>query len=603
MANPFRLRAAAKEVPEAPAKRSLVAAAVNINELGIASFKARRTNDVWQRVAWHHFDVCGELRYATTWIANAVSMASMYVAEVDPDTGLVTEATENRVVNTVARSILGGPAERSQFQATMALNWQIAGEFFILITPQGPEKPDKWVVLSSSEVIERNGGLSYRDPYTEEMINISPRDLPIRVWSPHPQRRSHADSAVRAAIPTLNEIEKASQNIASRLDSRLANNGFMILPQEVDFPGDNGVQGFVEDLSDAAALALDNPGQASAHVPIMFQVPGEQVGNVKHIDTATEMDSSVLDLRIAAIRRLALSLDMPAEIMLGMGEANHWTAWQVEESAYKVHIAPLLDRIGDALTTKYLRPALVNLGVPDPDRYIIAYDTTEIISRPDRFDEEMRLHDKFLVSDDYIRSRNGIPDDAKPTDEERQRQVIISIIEAAPTLLGQFPALGRAVGLDLPETPSDSSSDIEAVNALDEPEETSSRALPEANMDGDTVTASAQPHFLDHLTTATEMIVFDALNRAGGRLLTRSYRGQFQSTPKHTLHTVIPFAENDLSRLTEGSFQLVDRVAQGFGVDSRILATHVRGYVEEILTNRREHDTKALRSALWQMTR
>lgn len=602
---PFRKEA--PPVPSTSVPKAVVASAVNISKAGTGAYRARLSGSRWQKDSWYHWDICGEFRYATTWIANAVSLATMYAAEVDPDTGLVTDATDDATVNSIARTILGGPALRSQLQQTMALNWQVAGEFFILVRPQGSGLPDEWLVLSSSEVHEQSGAFTYEDPVTGMKTElVASRDMLIRVWSPHPHKRSHADSSARAALPILREIEKTSQNIAARLDSRLAGKGILFLPNEVDFPqnstGEPGLNGFIDDLIEGTRHSLDNPGEASSQVPTMVQVPGDQVGNVKHIDLATDLDDKVPELRTAAVRRLALALDMPAEIMLGMGESNHWSAWQIEESAYKVHIAPLLDRLSDAITVTYFRPALLAAGITDPDRYILAFNTTEIISRPNRFQELMDLHDKQLISDDFVRSENGIPDDARPTDEERQTQLFVEIIKAAPTILKDFPQIATAIGLD-PVAAAETIGTGPIAPAPPELEQPQQNALPQRSGDdaGGSIQAAVIP--LNHFTSAAELIVFDALSRAGGRLLTRSYRGQYGSTVKHELHTQIPFQSDDLPRLLEGSFQFADRVADGFGIDRRLFLDAVQGYTRDCLRYGRAHDSAVLRERLWPLTR
>jgi hypothetical protein len=40
-------------------------------------------------------------------------------------------------------------------------------------------------------------------------------------------------------------------------------------------------------------------------------------------------------LRREAVERLAIGLDMPPEVLLGLGDSNHWSAWQVDEQTWK----------------------------------------------------------------------------------------------------------------------------------------------------------------------------------------------------------------------------------------------------------------------------
>jgi hypothetical protein len=360
--------------PEPPVKRrSLTAAAAVLNDArtGLTAYRARSGEDSWQKVAWGYYDTIGELNAAVKWISNAVSLADMYAAEVDEETGLPTDATENRQVQAVVNTILGGPVKRSQAQATMVVNWLVAGEFFLVVRaePSG----DQWFVLSSTEVTERGGVFKYTHPVFGTMDEVRPRDLIVRIWNPHARVQSHADSSVRSAAPILAEVERTTMNIAARLDSRLAGAGILWVPEEADFPvtddeAEDDEESLIGILQKTAAASLRDPGQSSSQVPITIPMRSDLIPSVTHQSFATELSQEVIELRDNAVRRLALSLDMPPEIMTGTGETNHWSAWQIEESTHKIHVAPLLDRLADALTTSYLTPTLSAMGVADPER-------------------------------------------------------------------------------------------------------------------------------------------------------------------------------------------------------------------------------------------
>jgi hypothetical protein len=100
------------------------------------------------------------------------------------------------------------------------------------------------------------------------------------------------------------------------------------------------------------------------------------------------------------------------------------------------------------------------------------------------------------------------------------------------------------------------------------------------------------------LTAAAELLVFDALSRAGGRLLTRENRGQFVSTPKHELHTVITAAAGQYSVLLKDSFQFLDPVAEAFQVRPNALRIALTTYVNGLLHSQKSHDRTVLRRAL-----
>lgn len=590
--------------PPAPGvPRAVMAAAMPLSGPGVqAVARARKkdTQDDWQREAWYYYDAVGELRSPVTWIANAVSAATLYAAEVDPATGLITGPTDNEDVQRAAVAALGGTSRRAQLQQTLAVCWQIPGEAFIIVRPRGPvrgvEQPDQWLVLSGTQVQPKAGTWQYTDPETLETVQLGRGDRLIRVWSPHPNDQSRADTAVRPALPILREVEKASMNIAARLDSRLASNGVQLVPQELDFPhGDD--QSKMEAISsfilEAMEAGIQNPGTAAAQTPILIEVPQEQIEAfvAGRIDFATVMDAAVTELRQDALSRLAATLDMPKEVAEGTtGEANHWSAWQVEESTYKIYIEPLLARLGDAVTEYWFRPTLTAMSITDPERYCLAWDTSSIVARPDRLDDLLKLHEIGIVSDDAIAAEAGIPDDSRPTEEQLQLQRLESIVRGAPTLAADPEIARRLFGFEIaPAAAGVSQADIDGAPELEPGGDTGGRNLPSTQQDdADEVS--------DGLTAAAELLVFDALSRAGGRLLTRGNRGQFASTPKHELHTVI--ATTDADALLEGSFQFSDRVAEAFDQRPGDFRVKVLSYTRRLLVLGLAHERAALRRSL-----
>lgn len=571
------------------------------------AWTARQTDTSWQKEAWYFYDAVGELRSAVTWIANAVSRAQLYAAEVDPDTGMPSGPTVNAKASAAVAAALGGAAKRAQLQYTMAVNWQIPGEVFVLVRPGTGVQPDEWVALSGTEVDYTGSRWAYKDPMTGVKRNLDAGDLLMRVWSPHPRVQYCADSAVRPSLPVLREIEKASQNIAARLDSRLAGNGLMFLPEEIEFPeqesGATGAPGFMEYLSGIAARSMQNPGTAAAQVPVMAQVPAELIDSIKHIDLVTAFDAGVVELRADGIKRLAEGLDMPNEVATGStSDSNHWGSWKVEEDTYKIYIEPLLDRIADALTTHWYRPTLKRMGVTNPDGFMLAWNTSEIVQRPDRMEDLKWLYDNGLVSDDAMRAEAGVGEDDIPDEESVQLRRLERVVVGAPSLAADPQISSRLFGFEIAPAAAGVAGQIEG-GQLTPPElapVAAPRALPATRNDQPpALAASAAPP--EHLLAATELLVFDALSRAGGRLLKAPLRGQFGAVAKHELYLRIPYdptGEGVIERLLEGSFQFTGHVAEAFGRDPEQLSTQVEEYVTTLLTTCKAHDRAMLRRFL-----
>lgn len=587
-----------------PAPKAVLAAAMPLSGPGVQRVHRGRqtaTTEQWQGEAWYFFDAIGELRGPLVWIANAVSQADVHATELDPDTGKPTGPSDDPRASAAASQVLGGPAQRGNLLRLVALCWQVAGEAWVIVRPTRPGRPDTWHVLSGQKVKPKGDTWQYTDPMTGETVTLTGRDRLIRVWAPHPNDQSKADSAVRPALPICREIEKASQNICSRLDSRLIGNGVMALADELDFPRgdhDSAASAFMDYFMAAAEANVKDPGQATSQVPIAFNAPGELIANggaFAHYDVATQFDASVVELRDNGLTRLAGTLDMPRDVAEGsQGEANHWSSWKVEEDTYKIYIEPLLKAIGDALTEQWYRPALLAMGMDaaTADRYELGWDTTAIVARPDSTENLRDLHDRILISDEYMLAENGIPEDAVPGTEERTRRFLEKVVIGAPTLLAD-PTVAGALGLDIEVAPAAAGVDAEvgAGGELEVPEPEpaptpGARALPG--------TQNQEPEPEDvpaGLVAAAELLVFQALDRAGGRLLTNQNRGQYRDVPRHELYQHIrPADPADLVQL-----KFTDAVAAAFGRRRDRIDAGLQVYVTRLLRTGEAFDRDELR--------
>ena len=261
----------------------------------------------------------------------------------------------------------------------------------------------------------------------------------------------------------------------------------------------------------------------------------------------------------------------------------------MEESTYKIFIEPLLKAIGDAVTEYWYRPALVAMGFSpeDAERSELGWDTTAIVARPDDRETLESLYEKILISDEYMLTESGVPVDAMPAPEERTRRLLEKLVLGAPTLLAD-PNVAEAMGLDIEVSPVAAGVDatVGAGGELEAPEpEPAPGALPG--------TRGEEP-VPEGLVAAAELIVYDALSRAGGRLLTNQNRGLFKSTPRHELHTSIMVEKHTEHILLEGSFQFTDRVAEAFGKDAESLAAELHAYCFGLLRGAAPHERGAL---------
>lgn len=557
-----------------PKRRSLVSSASLINFNGAQGWAPLPVGDRrWQIESWRQFDICGELNYGVTWKGNACGQATLYAATIDPDTGRPAGPSQNPQVQEVANAVLGGPIRRSQNVTLMVKNLEVVGEVYVIVrartaeeinaaADRGDTAPDDWFVLSGTQLNQSGKTIEFVHPETGQPVTLVDGDKIIRVWTRHPQLQYCADSPVRSLLPTLREIEKSSQNIAARLDSRLASAGVFIVPQEADFQDRDDSEAeetasLMVSMAETMRRSLQEPGSASAQVPMIFEVPAEFADAFKHLTFNTELNDQIIDLREKAIGRVAGGLNLPREVLEGMGDSNHWSAWQVAEETYRTHLLPVLDAIADALTTAYFYPMLRHMGVANFTDNMLAFDGSSIISQPDPLERVIELLDRGLITPEAALVMLAVPSEYAPSQAEKLVALATRLVTGAPTLASD-PALRRILGLDAgagATTPADQG----AVTAG------ARRMALEAVPQGELRVAS--------------LAVLHALERAGNRMLnTRRLKDEYADVPPAELYTRVRPDPDRHTGLLDGAWRHVPELSARLRLDdytARLLATGI----------------------------
>ncbi len=333
----FRLTAPKPEMPgpivpitEMP--RTLVAAAATVKLDGQSVRSLKIGDDAWQKEAWRFYDLVGEFRFSANWFGNALSRCRIYVAELD-ELGRAGKEAAEEDVQVLSETIFGGPARKAEGLRSIGIGFFVAGESYVVAESASKADTDTWYVVSGSELRKENGRIRVaRPPLNGEgpgTYELQPnRDLLMRAWTPHPRAYSTADSPARAVLPVLREIEQLTKLAFSQIDSRLISAGMLLFPQGTDFPRNGsqapGIQGLMDLVMEGARAQLAGAGTAAGLVPIMAEIPAGTGGDVTHLKFDTPLTGEIRDKLDHAIRRLALGLDLPPEIMLGQGSSNHW---------------------------------------------------------------------------------------------------------------------------------------------------------------------------------------------------------------------------------------------------------------------------------------
>lgn len=494
------------EVPSA-APSGLIAAASRLAGPGVKKKQRKPINpEAWQTAAWQFYDTVSELHFAANWVGNLMSKA---ILEVRYDGKVV----EQGVGWDALQLFYGGPDAQPEMLRQYGIHATIAGECYVVGEDGGASMQDRWWTVAATEMT-RQGDVWKRDG--KELDD----PLVMRLWKPHPRRYKESDSPTRAVLPILSELDWLTKSVAADLSSRAAGRGILAIPSEIEFaggpvttnadgtttsPSSNAV---ITELMETMMLAMEDPESAAAAVPLLFQGPAEFLDKIQHIMLSSDLQEKAVELREEAIRRIGIGMDMPPEALTGQGEMNHWSAWQADESAIKIHTEPLLRVLTSSLTDGYLRPYVeYEDGEDEAERWTITADTSGMRTRPNRSKESIELYNLGELSSAAMRRENGFEESDAPDPLERKLWHLRKLATGTTTPEA-VQAAYELLGISLPIA------EVEAPEAGDPERPTPSlkehptRDMPDTEDEASLAAAVA----------AAEIMVHRTLERAGNRM-------------------------------------------------------------------------------------
>lgn len=591
-----RKRNAVQKAPEVDpnvvAPNALVASAVRLSGVGAAVPRHMiRTGKEshgtgWYAAAWGFYDEIGEFHFAVNWLGNMISRAQLYVGKKRRNGPGYERAPDSE--QEILDQLIEGTGGQAEMLHRMGLLMAVPGDSYLLGWNDGPN--EMWKVASPGEVTCTSAGKGTdRQPrynwrlYNE--IDLGTDVAAVRIWRPHPNDARYADSPTRATLPILSEISLLTQHVAAQATSRLAGAGMLVLPQEMDFPADKegkkSLATLLTALTEAMTTPIQNRADPSSLVPLLVTAPGELLEKIQHITFWSGLDEHSVELRTEAIRRLALGLDMPPEVLTGVGDVNHWQAWAIDESAVKVHATPPLELIVSSLTVGHLQPNLADRGVRDTSDYAVLADTSQMRTRPNRSKEALELYDRGRITSEALLREVGFDPEDAMGDNEFKRWLLVKIASGSTTP-EQVVAAARQLGVELP-TITLERVDAETQEARPTP---SLREHPQQGPPEDD-----QPELL---VAVAESISLRALERAGNRIKNR-FRGRVpENVGACELHVWAQPAPDAVATLLEDAWSTVPALCDGRGINAVAMADCARDYVTALLTEHRPHDRARL---------
>lgn len=461
-----------------PRPRALTASGERVNTKNAE--QQIRINSAWQRRAFMYYDALGEIKYAAAFFARLARL-ELWVGKwevVDGERELVPTDDPQAVAALDRIRDPGGSGSRAALLASYGRIKFLSGEGYLFYT-KDDDGMESWEFLSTSEIRPNPQGATggrveyqrvqapqlapelFRDPGEDEWENVDAKEaIGYRMWRRHPQYSQWPDSPMRGVLDVCEELLILDATVRARSRSRLAGNGILWLddrispapaPTEDDGPEpDENVSNdpWLDDLTASIIEPIADEGDASRLVPYVTRVtvplePGlklEELMYHQKFNDPAEVDAE-RGKRIEAINRLALGLELPAEILTGLGKSNHWSAWLLSDEAWD-HLEPYAEEFVGDLTSAYLLPTLKAGGRADWDLFAVGYDAGRLRKDPEKSKNAKDVHDRGALSDLALRTANGFTEGDAPNDEERR--VWLSRVSKDPGFaLGEDPAPDR----------------------------------------------------------------------------------------------------------------------------------------------------------------
>ncbi len=354
--------------------------------------------------AWRVWRKVGEIHYATTQQARLASRLDWTIT-VDDDE---QDADYTRQVFRTAF----GPDWRDLVRKAM-IHLQVAGGYYLIQTG------DEWDII--------------RYPATgKSRTKFEAADIAIRVVNEDPEDSSLTDSPVMAAIDPATELILLRQQSRSTSRNRTAQLNTVLYPLEGAGPDR---ERFERELATMIAAPLADEHSASVVVPNIIGFPAQWIADWRTLDLTGPVDERLHEKIPELVRQVAVILDIPPDLVTGMADMNHWSAWAVQEDNWLGHVEPIAKLIGSGLAA-----AISTLTGNEAVR--IDPDPAPLMRRRPAVADVMGAFDRGLVSDTWAREQIGADDTNRPVEIE-----VDSIVQSALDMVRSTPSLVRDPGL------------------------------------------------------------------------------------------------------------------------------------------------------------
>lgn len=438
-----------------PTVRVIRAAAVRIDISDKREMERnRRLRQEWMNLAWTYHDLIPEVRFAARYVGNSQGRLRYTVGVQENPMAPVYSPEEAKALKVRVPASLVAAAEEElarldrgvgllSLQQTMGVSHFVTGDCHLVGSTVNGE--EEWHVYSDAELVVTGEGYQIKlSPY-ENPEPLDPNAAVIRMWRPHDRWHRLADSNMRSVLLECDELLMLARSFKAAAKSRLGA-GILFAASELDFgrpqedqsmdpsDGEGRADPFTEELIEAMTTPIADEASASAVVPLIVRGPADLAEKaLKKIDLGRLLDPEALPRAKFLLDRLANGLDVPREVITGVADVNHWTAFAVTAESYQAHIEPNASVSAWGIASGFLRPALTARAERDGEKWTpediakvaVLIDPSGLISKQQRTQNAIQAHQLLIISDRAARDAMGFNENDAPTDEELVRRLAI----------------------------------------------------------------------------------------------------------------------------------------------------------------------------------
>lgn len=395
-----------------------------------------RRKQEWQKRVLAYADSVPEVSAASSFLYNSLQRVTFRVE------GVIPEHAE-----TLERQLKGFPAGRS------AQNIFLIGELIVAYEYDAAKKKTCWYSYGYKDYEAADGKpLKIRPKSGKSFVPMPANRKAFRLWREDPSNMYEAWSPHKSLTDLLEAMYVHQLADTAVATSRLAGAGILYVPND-DLPSvpvpDNGKpepgtqEEFAALLGEAMMQSIKVRNAADAVVPMIQFGSSEHAAGLKHILMERPDDAKAFATRMQSYReRYATGIDLPAELITGLGDANHWSAWKVDQNTWTYYLAPMAQLIAEALLQNFVEPVARAMDIPTENLCVVA-DGSKVVAKPDRTDPAIRLRQLGVLSREAAAAAAGFgPQDLDPVEYAPSN----TRLEQLPTAYRDMSPVSAAAG-------------------------------------------------------------------------------------------------------------------------------------------------------------